>query len=445
MKGLRASSCFVFCPVLLTLLVIASSCPGLAGQDLRKQEITEGAYLTLDDLISVALVSRPDLARSKYDLEAGKARIGQARSGYYPTVDVSAGYARKQSVYRNRRDLLSLINVPNYSEYTSDVFVEQNLYDFGRTGANVNRRMLEADSRLFDLHDTTVLAVYNVKFAYFRVLRAKRSRDVTSEKVEQFKQHLSVATDKFRTGKKSRYDVTSAEVALGNAKLDLIRAENELKLAWTNLNNQIGYFSAPSYRIEDNLDFKKYMVTQEEALEQAYRTRPDLRSLAALTDAAKKALEAEEKEYYPRLIGNAGYTFDGTEFPISSGWNAGLTMKLNVFEGLLTKTRIAEARANVRSLASRIDEKKLDIYLEVQEAYLDLHAAEKSIANSELQVRQATENLELVGLRYSSGLATPLDVTDATVSYSNAKLDYINALYAYKVAEANIEKAIGRR
>lgn len=436
---------FVLCPVLLAVVVMASLCPGAIGQSVRQPEISEGAFVTLDDLISIALARRPDLARSRHDLEAGRARIGQAKSRYYPTIDVAAGYTRNQSVYRNRRDLFSLRNTPKYSEYTSDILIEQNVYDFGRTEANVSTRMLEADSRLFDLHDTTVLAVYKLKSAYFRVLRAKRSRDVASEKVEQFNQHLSLAKDKFRIGKKSRYDVTNAEVALGNANLDLIRADNELKLAWTNLNNQIGLFSAPSYRIEDNLDFRKYMVMREEALDLAYRTRPDLRSLAALADAAQKTIEAEEKEYYPSLVGTAGYTFDGTEFPVSSGWNAGLRMKLNVFEGLLTRSRIAEARATAMSLASQIDGKKLDIYVEIQQAYLDLEAAEQSIANSELQVRQATENFELAELRYNSGLATPLDVTDATVSYSNAKLDYINALYAYKVAEANIERAIGRR
>jgi outer membrane protein TolC len=58
---------------------------------------------------------------------------------------------------------------------------------------------------------------------------------------------------------------------------------------------------------------------------------------------------------------------------------------------------------------------------------------------------QATETLELANLRYTSGLADPLEVTDATVSYSNARLSNISALYDYKVSQANLEKAMGNK
>jgi outer membrane protein TolC len=88
---------------------------------------------------------------------------------------------------------------------------------------------------------------------------------------------------------------------------------------------------------------------------------------------------------------------------------------------------------------------KLQIMLDVKQAWLGLIKARQTIETTNVQIRQATENLEIANLRYDAGLATPLEVTDATVTYSQAKLANINALFDYKVARANMEKAMGSR
>jgi outer membrane protein TolC len=60
-------------------------------------------------------------------------------------------------------------------------------------------------------------------------------------------------------------------------------------------------------------------------------------------------------------------------------------------------------------------------------------------------VRQATENHELADGRYSAGVGSPIEVTDALISLANAKTAYIAALYDYKVAQASMEKAMGMK
>jgi outer membrane protein TolC len=120
-------------------------------------------------------------------------------------------------------------------------------------------------------------------------------------------------------------------------------------------------------------------------------------------------------------------------------------MNMNIFEGMLTRNKIEESIARTRSVEAQIEAKRLDILLDVKQSYLNLLKAKETISNTEVQIRQATENLELANLRYSAGLADPLEVTDATVGYSKAKLANISALYDYKTAQANIERAMGNR
>jgi outer membrane protein TolC len=197
--------------------------------------------------------------------------------------------------------------------------------------------------------------------------------------------------------------------------------------------------------VEDILSFQPYELTLEEALGRAYDKRSDLKSLAAQKDSAQTSAELAKKEYYPTISGKASYNFLGSQFPLEQAWNAGVQLQMNLFEGYLTRNKIDESLAKTRVVKSQIDNLKLQILLEVKRAYLNLRQAREKIDNTEIQIRQAGENLELANLRYSAGLADPLEVTDATVSLSKAKLANIGALYDYRIEQANLEKAMGSK
>jgi outer membrane protein TolC len=87
--------------------------------------------------------------------------------------------------------------------------------------------------------------ILNVKQTYFGVLQAQRNRGVSGETVKQFELHLEQAKGFYEVGTKPKFDVTKAEVDLSNARLNLIRAENSLRIAIVNLNNAMGITEAP--------------------------------------------------------------------------------------------------------------------------------------------------------------------------------------------------------
>jgi outer membrane protein len=265
------------------------------------------------------------------------------------------------------------------------------------------------------------------------------------ETVDQFNKHLAQAKLFFEAGTKPKYDVTKAEVDLSSAQLDLIGADNDLKIAWVTLNNAMGINIDTEYTVEDNLSFERYDVTLESAMQVAYKNRPDLKSLIVQKESAEKAVKLAKKEYYPQLTGTAQYNFAGSQYPLGQGWLAGVGMSMNLFDGLSTTNKIAEAAANARIADTKIDAVKLLIILDVKQAYLNLLKAKERVSTTELQIKQASENLELATLRYQAGLTDPLEVTDANLSYNKAKLTNISALYEYKTARANIEKAMGNR
>ena len=407
------------------------------------ENIIAGEELTLQRAVNIALKNQPSIMASQSSIRANEARVGQARANYYPQLDASGSYSKVSPASSSTVTGLTSGGADKYDQYASTIGLKQMIFDFGKTPTQVNIGKLNAESSRYDLSNTQDVAVLNVKQAYYNVLQARRLRDVALESVKQFQEHLEQARGFYRVGTKSKIDVTKAEVDLSNARLNLIKAENQVKLSLVTLNSAMGIYDAPPYGIQDNLFYVKYDMSLEDAASKAYNQRPDLQSLIKKKEASKASIDLARKGYFPVLSGNANYNYTNTSFPLNEGWNYGLSLSIPLFSGFQTKYQVAEAQANYYTVSANEQSLRLDIYSQVQQAYLSLREADERISTSELAVRQAKENVELATGRYRAGVGSPLEVTDALVGLNNAQVAYTQALTDYKNSQASIEKAIG--
>jgi outer membrane protein len=415
-----------------------------------EEVITKGSTLTLQQCLDIAAKIQPAITAAQYSVDVSRSRVGEARSNYYPQISADASYSRIKPLTGAQRAVTagisgtSLSNATGaFNEYSGAVSLSQNIYDFGRTSSQVDISKLNLDASRAGLDNIFDQVAFNVRQAYYGVLQAQRNRDVAVETVTQYEQHLEQAKGFYEVGTHPKYDVTTAEVNLSNAKLSLIKADNALKVAKVTLNNAMGVPEAPEYSIQDNLAFQQYPVTLDKAVETAYKNRHDLQSLIAQRRAAERNIDLQKTGYYPVLSGNAAYNVGGTDFPLEKGWTIGVGVTFPIFNGFLTKKQVEEARANLSVFRANEEGLKQSILLDVQQAYLNLVDTERSISTAELTVKQATENLEIADGRYAAGVGNPIEVTDAQVTLTNAKTAYIQALYNYKIAQASLEKAMG--
>jgi len=423
----------------LITVMICLLIPLAAGGE---EKIAPAAPLNLRQCIDMALKNHPDITAAFHTVRIGDSRIGQAQSNYYPQVDFQTDYDRSRPyASRNSRATGS----STVDQYAGRVGLNQNIYDFGRTSARVRIARLNRDSSRQDLEDVSSLIVLNVKQAYYNVLQTLENRRVAEESVEQFQQHLNQARGFFEVGLKPKFDVTKAEVDLSNARLKLIRAENAVRIARVNLNNAMGMPEAPDYSLENNLFFEKVDTALAEALATAYENRPDLQSLILREQAARENLDLARTGHYPTLTGSAFYGYGGSDFPLGEGWNVGGSLNIPIFSGFLVENQIFEARENIDVYSAEVASLKQQIRLEVEQALSNLQEASGRIETAAVVVRQAEENRELAEGRYSSGVGNPIEVTDALLALSNARISHILALADYKSAQADLENAMGMK
>ena len=426
---------------LAVLVLLAGAPPAVA------QTIAPGERLSIRRCVDIALATHPDLQVFRSAVDIAAARVGEAKAGYYPSIDLSAGYRKDHAVDINHRNPIGLpySTIGDGNDTSASITLQQTLYDFGKTGGSVRVEELSLDASRLDYDSVANSIVFRARVAYYDVLRALSVRDANADSVRAYEKHLQQARDFFEAGTKPRYDVTKAELDLSNEELKLIESENRVKLAWVALNNAMGIGSSAEYTLDDGLDFAKYDVTLDAAMQYAFKHRPDLLGLLARQKAAEASVSLAKTGFYPAFSALGSYRFDGRELPLDSGWSLGVTMSVNLFSGFATSRRVDQAIAVLSTERARTESLRLEIQREIEQAFLNLQLAEEAIANAEVQVRLATENLELANRRYEAGVGSPVEINDAIASMSRANVVRVSALHGYKVVRAEIEKAMAKR
>ncbi|MCC6712671.1 MAG: TolC family protein, partial [Candidatus Dadabacteria bacterium] len=242
-------------------------------------------------------------------------------------------------------------------------------------------------------------------------------------------------------GRGGKAEVTKAMVDLGNARLELNTAENELEAAKQGLLDVMGVDGGFSYTLVDDPTYDKVEMNIEKSIDTALDNRPELKSLKAKEAAMNADLSAARKEYFPVIFGRTAYRFkgEGAETP---GFIAGIGLELNIFDGFKKNAGIQNARAQLKRSRAELETKKTEVESEIRKLHRDLGLAEKNISVTEETRQSSGETLALARERYRLERASDVELAEAEALYSNANAAYLQAIYDYRITAARLERAI---
>jgi len=402
--------------------------------------------LTLEKAMELALSNHPSLRVASGTQAVNEALVGQAQSGFYPQVQAQSGYQRgTANATRNftGSPLPRNTSGNTFGYYQNSVTLNQLLYDFGTIKSQVDTAQFNLKAVNSDAETTLQTVVVNVRQAYFSLQQAQRLVTVSEEALMQFKKHLDLANGRFKAGVAPKIDVTTAEVDLSNAQLNLITARNNARVARVTLNNAMGLKTSDAYRVEEPTSALHDQIVLEEAVELAMRLRPEMISQLAQEQAAEASIKAAQGNFFPTVTSSANYSYSATDFPLVYNWNVTGTVNVPIFSGFLTKQQVAQARASLLKTKAGGDVLRQNILLEVNQAFLNLEAASERLQVTAVTVTQAKERLALVEGRYRAGLSNAIEVTDAEVALVNAQVNDVVAMSNFQAAKAQLDRATG--
>jgi outer membrane protein TolC len=127
----------------------------------------------------------------------------------------------------------------------------------------------------------------------------------------------------------------------------------------------------------------------------------------------------------------------------NSNWMISLNTSLNIFDSGLTQAQVKQAQYGTDTAMKQARQAMDSVALEVRQAYQSMREAEKRIDTNKLAVEQATEDYKIAEYAFHVGVNTNQDVINAELALTQAKTNYIQALYDYNTSKAQLDKAIG--
>lgn len=383
--------------------------------------------LTLEDAIGIAIQNNPKLGLSKADLSISKSKIRDAKSNYYPHIE-------------------SKIVVP-FIGRESGFFLDQLIWDFGRTSSKVKSSEYEYDASKYNYQKILNDIIQNTKTAYFKALIAKNKISTANKNIEIKELILSKIQELYRIERSSNLELTKANSDLEEAKLELINAKNKLALSKLNLIKIMGIDDDIDFDLVDykTVNFVDYNL--DETIEKAINNSNELKNLQAQQVALKSRLSASKSEFFPIIFGRTAYRFEG-EGAEDSGADtpafiAGVGIKFPIFLGFSRFAKVDEASAKLRKSQIELHEAKQRISSDVKKLFLDLKFSREKIQVAKLSKEVAENNLKLIDEKLALGRASKIDFVDAEAFYISINAKYLDAIYNYKIAETKFKKIIG--
>lgn len=397
--------------------------------------------LNLSYCIETAINNNPQLKIAESTLGASEASYTSSKSVLYPQLSLQSNWIRNGGTF-----FFGPTSRPaNYENYSAGLQMQQLLFDFGKSYSRISATENQRNASEEDYQSIKQNLILNTNIVYFKLLQARRIREVALEIVKQSEEHEKQAQGIYNVGKSSQYDLLKAKTDVANARVNLISAENDVRIAILQLKNILNTKISDDFELVDNLEVNQDSIDYNSALQIALNNRHEIKSGQYIVEANKSMVTSAWDANLPTLSGTAGYNWRSysLDTPFLNSWSLGLNFSIPLFQGFAVDAAIDQQKSFLRASEASLEMLTQSVTLDVQQKYSNLREAKEKINATQQLVRQAEETLKLAEARYREGVGSPLEITDARVVYYNAKTSYIQSLYNYQVAFAGLQRAMG--
>jgi outer membrane protein len=449
--------------ILIAIILIFTSSELLPGEPKR---------ITLDEAVRIALSENYELRSSYYDLSARRWRLRNALTRFFPRVTFNTIFTRVDETtfrYQNApiefiRQLYPDLNIPLIprNSYSSDVTITQPIYTGGSLWANLSAARSGRNASAHAYSEAKLNTILETKRVFFDVLRSEDLQAVWRRSVELAEKYLESARLRRSLGMVSNAEVLRWELQLAENRTGLIDAENGVAIANAAFSKTIGANLDAEYELvhlsEDEiartveaveLDLNDDFDKQESSWkEEALANSPALKSIRAASSIKRALYRQRYSLFQPSVNFNYSYMWEADDDLRLDGletWRASVILSFPLFSSLGDYTSLKEARADL--LAAEASERDFErtVLLQIVSTASKLRSALRQVDAAGISRDLARENARIVEDKFGQGLIDNLNLIDAQVAQTTAEARYVSAIYDFLIAQAEIDKLIGRQ
>ncbi len=413
----------------LAVVLLLGASAGVNGQNGPKPT------LTLSQATAIALKNHPQIAVAQNSEYAANQRVIERRAAYYPTIfgEITGSQANTES----RMGAGELTAPRLFSREGEGLEVNQLITDFGRTKNLVSNASLQAQAAAQATQSSRYGVMLGVNQAFYEVLQAQAYLQVAAETIKARQTVVDQISALFKAQLKSQLDVSFAEVNLSQARLLSIRSQEALTKAYADLARSLGEDRPVEYQLVEDVTTPGAPPSTDSLIDDAIRNRPELAQFRFQLEAARRFELAERDLNRPTVsaiaVGGALPYIDSPGTPVPKGYESvGVNVSIPLFTGHLYSARQKEAHFEMAAQSERLRDLQQQVERDVRAGWAAATTAFQRIPVSEELLRQARLSLNLAQGRYTLGLASIVEITQAQLNVTQAEIENVGAVYDYK-------------
>ena len=422
--------------------------------------------LTLDGAVQIALRQNPAILAAQQEIKRTRGVVLEVQAQALPHLTVDNTFTQQeknvllaaagipdQGTASTGASTGASSSAPNPMTQSWDVTVtaSQLIYSGGQVMAAIHIAKYTQDATIYSLRDIIDTTIANVRSQFYAVLLDRAIIKVQEENINLLESQLKDQQNRFEAGTVPRFNVLQAEVALANARPQLIQARNDYNIAELNLARTLGINKTDLGSEMPPINPVGVLATEERpeargvAIELARERRPFLKEQREQILIQVENIKVALAGYQPRLTADAGYEVRNNSASKSldkvvNGWFFGFTGSWNIFDGGATYGRTKQAKSQLEEAKVNYDDAVRQVDVEVQQALDQVRESEDTIVSQQKTIDEAKEALRLAQEQLAAGVGTQLNVLSAQVALLQAQTTLVQAQYNYNIAMAQYDR-----
>jgi outer membrane protein TolC len=453
-------------------LISAAIAAALISQTVSAQA-RDTLALDLPTAIARALRSSDESRLADLGVDLARSRVASERSAILPQVTLNSSYS--QVVRNARAEIVGNVFGQSYN-YSASLTVSQALFQGGRELYALRAASRTLGAARADAEETRSMLQVDVQRAYLGTLLATRIAGIHEGGLALARDRLAQVEQLAAGGRAARYDVLRARVEVANIEPVVLQARSERTLAELDLRRLLNIPLDQPLRLTTDLDAQSVqavVTTVAAAADQHIADRAAVRGAELAYRARRDAVGAARSEFLPTIsvflrtgylalpgapgvptgVGRTSTSLcppgsPETRVCQNDGWfrdeSFGVQISWPLFDGLRSKSELdlATAQAYVAELQWRQQIEQVNV--EVERARAEFERARASFDAQRTNAGEATETFQLASLRFTRGVGTQLEVSDAQLALLTAQSNEARAVYEVHLAAAELARALGR-
>ena len=338
-----------------------------------------------------------------------------------------------------------------YKNQSAGITLNQKLYAGGRSWnqikqAKTNLQIAKLNERL-----TLTQVIQSVIQSYYNLLKAQKLLDVSNTNLDVSLQQVSLIKNQFDLGSVKKTDLLKAQVAQGQARVDMLNNETRLQNARRVLFNDMGLQDFGQKINVSDSDWNIPTIPSSAAIIKLLReNNPSILAAEAQIELSNILYKLQSGLRLPSLNSSMNFSANdqtGSDFlgAIRDDWNFGLNLTISIPVYTGNTIRIQQQQAKLSIMQSEYSYATLlnDLRVEAELIRESLSNYAEIIPLNQSVVTSAEEDLRLARERYALGSATILEVLDAQASLVRSNSTLINTVHDARIQEASLKALLG--